>query len=180
MGRVGKSKALAVVAVGFNLGLLAYFKYYGFFSNEVLSHFIRLDPVHIILPIGISFFTFQQIAYIIDVYKGKTIPGDLLHYALFVTFFPQLIAGPIVHHAEILPQLRAPCEDWVHDLQMGVTFFVIGLAKKLIMADGLSPIVGKIFAIAQQNSVGFMMAWKGLLPTRYRFISTFQAIQIWQ
>lgn len=153
-----QAKALAIAAIGFNLGLLGYFKYYGFFSNEILSHIVSVDPVAIILPIGISFFTFQQIAYIVDVYKGKAQPGDLLQYALFVTFFPQLIAGPIVHHAEILPQLTAKREDRIRDLQIGLAFFIIGLSKKLIMADGLSPIVGEIFSLAEQDAVGFVTA----------------------
>ena len=101
------AKPVLIVGIVFNLGLLGYFKYANFFVanfNIVADNNIVLAPI--VLPLAISFFTFQQIAYLADVYQGKAQEVDLLRYALFVTFFPQLIAGPIVHHNEI----RSPSE----------------------------------------------------------------------
>ena len=96
---------LVGIGVLFNLGLLGFFKYANFFSDSV-EYVTGFDPIsfHILLPIGISFFTFQQITYLIDASRGSVPRYSLTHYMLFVSFFPQLIAGPIVHHSEMMPQ----------------------------------------------------------------------------
>lgn len=102
-----KNKSIKILSTGviINLGVLGYFKYTNFFVDNI-NHIFHTSYAlhHIILPIAISFFTFQQIAYLVDAYRDETHEYNFLHYALFVTFFPQLIAGPIVHHKEMLPQ----------------------------------------------------------------------------
>ena len=134
------SKPILTLGVGFNLALLGYFKYAGFLVenlNAVAG--AHLAVPHILLPIGISFFTFQQIALVADAYRGDVRNFSLLNHAFFVTFFPQLIAGPIVHHAEIMPQLDTPAGRPARDdLAVGTCIFVVGLFKKVIVADGLA------------------------------------------
>ena len=105
-----RGKLLLTVGIFANLGLLAYFKYMNFFLDNLSAlSGIDLSIPKIILPIGLSFFTFQQIAFLVDSYRTEINKYKFLHYCLFVTFFPQLIAGPIVHHREILPQLEHSC-----------------------------------------------------------------------
>lgn len=133
-----KLKWLMVSGVFLNLALLGYFKYYDFFLENInqlfkTSFFLK----HIALPLGISFFTFQQISFVVDTYKGETEKHNFLDYALFVCFFPQLIAGPIVTHNQMLPQFREEARKKI-DLDYmvrGVQLFTYGLAKKLILAD---------------------------------------------
>ncbi|MDR2888884.1 MAG: MBOAT family protein [Lachnospiraceae bacterium] len=131
----------------FNLGLLFYFKYYDFFIENINQLFSRdFNLKHILLPLGISFFTFQQLSYLIDRYKKKALHCSLLDYAAFVSFFPQLVAGPIVLHEELLPQLaehpfptnpnRKRFNPTV--FAQGITLFVLGLAKKVLLADNLA------------------------------------------
>lgn len=131
-------KGLVAAAVVFNLGLLFYFKYFDFLLS-VMNGAFGTDFVlrGILLPLGISFFTFQQISFLVDTYRGevKNCPFD--EYALFVSFFPQLIAGPIVNHSEMLPQFRARGKekpDW-EKIASGLALFVLGLAKKVLLAD---------------------------------------------
>lgn len=104
----GKKRAVTILAVALNLGVLFYFKYFDFFFDSVNAVF-GTDFVlrGILLPLGISFFTFQQISFIVDTYRGEVADCSLSEYALFVSFFPQLIAGPIVNHGEMLPQFRS-------------------------------------------------------------------------
>ena len=131
------SRIVLTAGVVFNLSLLGYFKYAGFFVanvNEVVG--TQWTVPSIVLPIGISFITFQKIAFLVDAYRGLVRNFTLLNYALFVTFFPQLIAGPIVHHAEIMPQLRsAMWRDFSADFAVGSSIFIIGLFKKVVIAD---------------------------------------------
>lgn len=122
----------------FNLGLLFYFKYFNFFVDN-LNHLFRSSFTlkQILLPLGISFFTFQQIAFLADTKKGETQKQPLSDYMLFVTFFPQLIAGPIVTHKEMLPQfkdIRLKCLN-ARNLYTGFRIFVLGLSKKVLLAD---------------------------------------------
>lgn len=124
-----------------NLGLIFYFKYFRFFI-ENMNHVIGrevLELPEILLPLGISFFTFQQISYLVDSYRGKTAEYGFLDYALFVTFFPQLIAGPIVLHDEMIPQFadRKNEKPYAEDLARGLCFFAVGLFKKVMIADVL-------------------------------------------
>lgn len=132
----------AVVSIAGNLLLLGYFKYADFFIDNLNRLFSTDYPLlHILLPLGISFFTFQQVAYLVDVYKGKLAGGySFLTYALFVSFFPQLIAGPIVLPGEMMPQFHDPDNlKWNSDnFAGGLRLFAIGLAKKLLIADLLA------------------------------------------
>lgn len=125
-----------------NLGLLCYYKYWGFLT-ECFNNLFNQDysVIHILLPLGISFFTFQQIAYIVDCYKKDAEDTDIIDYALFVTFFPQLISGPIIHHKEIIPQIKDVQKRTVDYRNISLAFFfiTIGLAKKVLFADHLSP-----------------------------------------
>ena len=143
--------ALGVV---FNLGLLGYFKYTGFFVDTLNHFWLWLIPLpEITLPLAISFFTFQQIAYLVDVSRSECEEYEFRHYALFVLFFPQLIAGPIVHHKEMMPQfLRSrDRQQYSADFAVGITFITIGLFKKVVIADSLALIVDPVFAAADQG-----------------------------
>jgi D-alanyl-lipoteichoic acid acyltransferase DltB (MBOAT superfamily) len=160
-------KPLLIVGITFNLGLLGYFKYANFFAGN-LNWALGTDYnlAHIVLPLAISFFTFQQIAYLADVYQGKAQEIDLLRYALFVTFFPQLIAGPIVHHQEMMPQFRSSAVGTfrLNNLVVGSTIFVIGLFKKVVLADGVAPYANTIFSGALRDTAyGLTDSWIGLL-----------------
>jgi alginate O-acetyltransferase complex protein AlgI len=121
-----------------NIGLLGYFKYADFFINNFNFAFgSDISLIHLALPLAISFFTFQQIAYLVDSYRGETKEYDFLNYGLFVTFFPQLIAGPIVHHKEIMPQfanVRNKVKNY-RNIALGLFIFSIGLFKKVVIAD---------------------------------------------
>jgi alginate O-acetyltransferase complex protein AlgI len=135
--RVTKKTLLTVGIVG-NIGLLGYFKYADFFiSNVNFALGSEIPLLHLALPLAISFFTFQQIAYLVDSYRGETKEYDLLNYAVFVTFFPQLIAGPIVHHKEMMPQFANIRNKIINykNIALGLFIFSIGLFKKVVIAD---------------------------------------------
>lgn len=141
--RRGKRSARAVLAAGIlaNVALLGYFKYTDFaIANINLFRETPLPLQHILLPIGISFFTFQLIAYLVDSYKGATKDYSLLNYLLFITFFPQLIVGPIVHHKDVVPQYEAlvPTKQNSANISLGVFLFALGCTKKLVFADPLT------------------------------------------
>jgi D-alanyl-lipoteichoic acid acyltransferase DltB (MBOAT superfamily) len=135
--KLGK-KTLLIFGIIANVALLGYFKYADFFIGN-LNHLLHTDIglLHLALPLAISFFTFQQIAYLVDSYRGETKEYDFLNYANFVTFFPQLIAGPIVHHSEMMPQFAAPANKVKRyaNIATGLFIFSIGLFKKVIIAD---------------------------------------------
>ncbi len=131
-------KMLLVLGLLFNVGLIFYFKYYDFFIANINGIF-NTDFVlrHITLPLGISFFTFQQISFMVDSYRGETKGYSFPEYALFVSFFPQLVAGPIVLHSELIPQMRDR-KKWRVDYQnlsKGIMLFTRGLGKKMLIAD---------------------------------------------
>jgi len=131
-------KTLLIIGIIINLSLLAYFKYSDFFiSNLNLVVNTNIPLLHLVLPLAISFFTFQQIAYLVDSYKKETKEYDFLNYALFVTFFPQLIAGPIVHHKEMMPQFANNKNKIINynNIALGIFIFSIGLFKKVAIAD---------------------------------------------
>ncbi len=162
-----RSKSLLVFGVLSNLALIAVFKYLDF-SIETFNFLFStgLSTLNIALPLAISFFTFQQIAYLSDVYSGKVSDQSFLKYTLFVTFFPQLIAGPIVHHSEIIPQFKKPqlFELNLHNIGIGMEIFTIGLFKKLFIADGIARYSDQIFgAAASGTSLSFFDAWGGTL-----------------
>ena len=129
LSRAGKqAKLLLAAGITANLGLLGYFKYANFFVenlNALIGSSITLETI--ILPLAISFFTFQQITYLVDVWRGETREHHFIHYALFVTFFPQLIAGPIVHHREMLPQFASDTlyQIKAKHLAVGSTIFAL-------------------------------------------------------
>jgi len=131
-------KSLLTFGILANLALLGYFKYTDFFLENFNLVFDSSVPLlHLALPLAISFFTFQQIAYLVDSYRAETAEYDFLNYALFVTFFPQLIAGPIVHHKEMMPQFAS---KWnlvknYKNIATGLFIFSIGLFKKVVIAD---------------------------------------------
>ncbi|MGL5357285.1 MAG: MBOAT family O-acyltransferase, partial [Cetobacterium sp.] len=138
----GVTKPYFITGLVFNIGMLFYFKYYDFFisnMNSVLS--INLPILKLMLPLGISFFTFQQLSFLVDSYRGKSVEYDFLSYSLFVTFFPQLIAGPIVLPEEMLPQFENHDNKKINyeNMNRGLYLFSIGLAKKVLIADSISP-----------------------------------------
>lgn len=131
-------REIMITAVAFNLGVLFYFKYYDFFISTINTVFGADAALrHILLPLGISFFTFQQISFVADTYKGEVRDCSLIDYALFVSFFPQLIAGPIVNHTEMLPQFRQIGKGSVlwDRIAEGFGLFILGLSKKVLLAD---------------------------------------------
>ena len=160
-------KSLLFIGISGNIVLLGYFKYANFFVDNLnLAIGLDFNLKTIILPLAISFFTFQQIAYLVDAYKGKTREYNFLHYCLFVTFFPQLIAGPIVHHKEMMPQFA---KDWVYKLNydhlaIGITIFAVGLFKKVVLADQFALYATPVFngAASGEQSM-FFEAWFGAL-----------------
>lgn len=150
LSRRGKRVILAL-AISFNLGLLALFKYADLLIDTAnaassllgLGHQVR--TLGLLLPIGISFYTFESMSYAIDVYRGKEPARDLLEYAVFIAFFPHLVAGPIVRAQQFLPQLRELPRVTHDDIRTGLTLVAIGLLKKLVFADNLAPIVAQAF-----------------------------------
>ncbi|WP_022668865.1 MBOAT family O-acyltransferase [Desulfospira joergensenii] len=152
------------IGVVFNLFLIGYFKYYNFFINSTNCIFnLEISNQTIILPLAISFYTFQQIAYLVDTFREETDNHNILEYSVFVSFFPQLIAGPIVHHKEVMPQLQKfQKRNTGLDLSVGITIFFIGLFKKVILADNFALLANPIFVTAEQGGIlSFFQAWKG-------------------
>lgn len=133
-----RDRWLMIAAVTANLGVLFYFKYFDFFLSTVNTVFGSSVALrNILLPLGISFFTFQQISFVIDTWRGEVKDCPFVDYALFVSFFPQLIAGPIVNHNEMLPQfaqIGKRTAAW-EDIAQGCGLFILGLAKKVLLAD---------------------------------------------
>ncbi len=133
-----RKKVLLIWGISTNVALLAYFKYADFLIENVnMVTGGHISSLNLALPLAISFFTFQQIAYLVDSYRGETKEYDFLNYANFITFFPQLIAGPIVHHKEIMPQFANVKSKVINhkNISMGFFIFSIGLFKKVIIAD---------------------------------------------
>ncbi len=160
------SRIFLIIGILFNLGILGYFKYYDFFIENINSLLgTDYNLLKIMLPLGISFFTFQQLSYIIDSYK-KTVPKyNILDYSLFVTFFPQLVAGPIVLHSEIVPQFADKTKKKLNyeNLYKGIFAFARGLAKKVLLADILGIIVNTGFSdigdLGTTNAIIVMLSY---------------------
>jgi alginate O-acetyltransferase complex protein AlgI len=147
--------AASIVA---NLGVLAFFKYYNFFQDNVngLAGILHvpasLPALHVALAIGISFFTFQSMSYTIDVYRGHLRAADRLSdFALFVSFFPHLVAGPIMRAIDLLPQIELPRRTTREQVSAGINLIVWGFWKKMFVADNLAPVVNDIFSRANPN-----------------------------
>ncbi len=160
-------RCILVFGLIVNLALLGYFKYANFFIDN-LNTFINTNIFleSVVLPLAISFFTFQQVAYLVDVYRGEIIENRFLNYTLFVVFFPQLIAGPIVHHKEMLPQFLQSTLFRLkfRHLAVGITIFAIGLFKKVVLADGLAIYATPVFNAAEYGvTLTFFEAWGGVL-----------------
>lgn len=149
----GSGKVFWLVGIIWNVGLLVWFKYMDFFiSNVNLLFGGNIKLLHIALPLGISFFTFQQISFITDAYKGEVGEYGFLDYACFVAFFPQLIAGPIVTHDELVCQFSDTAKKRINveNINRGLYLFAIGLAKKVILADTFADAATHGFAISGQ------------------------------
>lgn len=172
--RKQQKKAILCIGVICDLLLLGYFKYTDFLLDTINNIAgIEMGLPHIILPLGISFFTFTQIAYLADAYRGETHKYSFLTYCLFVTIFPHLIAGPIIYHKDMIPQFSRIRNFVVNykNMSMGIFLFSMGLFKKVVIADNLSPWVGEIFAKA--DYVTFVEAWAGALGYTFQLYFDF-------
>jgi D-alanyl-lipoteichoic acid acyltransferase DltB (MBOAT superfamily) len=163
--REGARNAVLILGIAFNIAFLGYFKYTNFLmsaTNDLAgTHFVLQ---HIVLPLGISFITFQKIGFLIDVNSGRVQSFTWREYLLFVLFFPQLIAGPIVHYREMMPQFqRASGRLEREGLAVGLTMVCIGLFKKVVLADGISVFVAPVFAAASAGNVPLVSAWVAAL-----------------
>jgi alginate O-acetyltransferase complex protein AlgI len=162
-----RRKLALVAAISGNLGLLAYFKYFDFVVGNV-AHLLGFGylPHGVPLPIGISFFTFTQIAYIVDCYRSRECETKFVNYGLFVTVFPHLIAGPIIHHAQMRPQFVRLMRESIDPrmLALGVPILIMGLAKKVLLADNLSALADPVFAAADKAvHLNAGSAWLGVI-----------------
>jgi alginate O-acetyltransferase complex protein AlgI len=166
---------LTTLGVCLNLAVIGYYKYSVFFVNN-LAGLTGADwqIEQILLPLAISFFTFQQIAYLIDVKRHQVIEPSLGNYVLFVCFFPQLIAGPIVHHSEMMPQFREQLKISSGHFAVGFSIFTIGLFKKTVLADGIAEYANPVFALADQGAaLDFFTAWGGALAYTFQLYFDF-------
>jgi D-alanyl-lipoteichoic acid acyltransferase DltB (MBOAT superfamily) len=166
---IGARRALICISLFLNLGLLGFFKY-GQFLLDNFTRILALGGIYfrpaapdIVLPLGISFYTFETISYLVDVYRGKIKPWhSFLDYALFLTFFPHLVAGPIVRAGDFLPQCEEPKRASAPQMGWGLSLLLFGLFEKMILADGiLAPIADQVYNEAR--SAGFWDAWIGTL-----------------
>lgn len=166
-GKETQGKIFLVLGLAFNLGLIGYYKYFNFFIdtvNSILGTYIQMQQVF--LPLGISFYTFQQISYLIDSSEGETKGYRFIDYCLFVCYFPQLIAGPIVTHQEMIPQFskQSNARFKQENLAIGLTIFIMGLFKKVILADSIALFATPVFSAADAGIVlTFAEAWMGAL-----------------
>ncbi len=172
-GRTGRKLWLGL-AIAANLALLAYYKYAGFFVsslNELAGTSYVIGTI--VLPIGISFFTFTQIAFLVDTYQGKVRESRFIHYLLFVTYFPHLIAGPVLHHKEMMPQFgdARNYTPLAANFSVGLTIFTIGLAKKVLIADNLAPYANALFNAPGEP--GMLLAWGGVLSFAFQLYFDF-------
>ena len=165
-----------VMGIGFNLALLGYYKYAGFLADSLKAVMgLDVSAGQILLPLAISFFTFQQIGFLVDCRRGQARPPKLLEYLLFVTFFPQLIAGPIVQHRQVISQFRGLSGRVPWDsVAQGVTLFSLGLFKKVVIADKLAQWANGGFAlVADGRVVGLADAWGATLAYTFQLYFDF-------
>jgi D-alanyl-lipoteichoic acid acyltransferase DltB (MBOAT superfamily) len=172
--QLGSTTRFAVLTAGVagDLLVLGTFKYAGFFAANFNAMFSTGFIVNILLPVGISFYTFTQIAFLVDAWLGNVARYALPHYALFVTYFPHLIAGPILHHRDMIPQFeseRSKRSD-PHLILCGLIIFAIGLFKKTCLADGIQPLVAPAFGA---NTPSFDQAWIGALAYTFQLYFDF-------
>ncbi|MCX5830895.1 MAG: MBOAT family protein [Deltaproteobacteria bacterium] len=176
LGKEKNGKVFLTAGILFNVLLLGYFKYSYFILDSVVSITgLNLNPVVLALPVGISFYTFQQIAFLIDTYRMPVERCRFTDYCLFITFFPKLFAGPIVRHREMMPQLAAKLELLVQeDIAVGITLFVFGLCKKVIIADLFGSYANPVFTtLAQGGIVNIYNCWVGVLSYTFQIYYDF-------
>jgi len=163
-----RRRAVGLAGVALNLALLCYFKYTYFILDSINTLTGAPPPlVNIVLPLGISFFTFQQIAYLVDVMRGARVERDIFSYGLFVSFFPHLIAGPLVHHAEMIPQFKRERTGRSALLAArGLAILAAGLFKKVVIADNLAQFVSPVFAHLDAGG-GVITSWAWLATLSY-------------
>jgi alginate O-acetyltransferase complex protein AlgI len=172
-----RAKHWMIGGVVFNLAVLAYFKYANFFL-ETLRVLLdaKIPAIDVVLPIGISFYTFTQIAFLADAYQKGVQEYKFIHYGLFVTYFPHLVAGPVLHHSQMMPQFRS-AQTYRFELanfSAGIAIFCIGLLKKIVLADGISPFADAIFnAAALGDTPTFHEAWLGSLAYTFQLYFDF-------
>ena len=175
--RTSGDQAMLWLGIAGNLAVLGAFKYAAFFAvNANALAGISLPIPHIVLPLGISFFTFTQIAYLVDAYRKEVREYRFIHYGLFVTFFPHLLAGPVLHHAEVMPQFaRAGSFRFdAENFAVGLTIFAIGLFKKVILADGMAEFATPVFDAARDGvTLSFLAAWGGALSYTFQLYFDF-------
>lgn len=162
-----RAKYVLTVAVALNLGALAYYKYVNFLiANARQLTGMELAMFDVVLPLGISFFTFTQIAFLVDVYRGVAREYNFIHYVLFVTYFPHLIAGPVLHHKQMMPQFgqHETYRVSMENICIGLTVFTIGLAKKVLLADEFALYANPVFGTVEQGGTPKLFeAWGGTI-----------------
>src|SRR3954451_20065495 len=166
MEDASRRRRIGTLGVVLHLALLAFFKYTNFILDSVSAlSGTPLPFVDVVLPLGISFFTFQQIAYLVDVMRGAKVERDIISYTLFVSFFPHLIAGPLVHHAEMIPQFKRGRTRRSSVLAArGLAIFAAGLFKKVVIADNLAQFVTPVFShLDAGGGVSTEWAWLSTL-----------------
>jgi alginate O-acetyltransferase complex protein AlgI len=170
-------KYITGIAIAINITLLGWFKYAGFLAEMIAAiSGETIGLASILLPLGISFFTFQQIAFLVDIYQRKAAPGSLVEYAFFITFFPQLIAGPIVHHRQLIPQLSKPsfAQFLSNDIAAGALLFCLGMAKKVLLADNLRIAADTLFETqALGVDISMTEAWLGMISYTFQIYFDF-------
>ncbi len=179
--RARQPRALLGVAVAFNLIVLAFFKYIGLFTRSVAQLLATLglartgsfDGLQVLLPLAISFFTFEMISMQVDVYRGDARVGGFLVFATYKAFFPKLISGPITRYRELAPQLESPAPLELRRFQSGVALFTLGLAKKLVIADNLATLANALFNDPRNASAGTALV--GILAFGFQIYFDFSA-----
>jgi len=175
----GGRRLILICAVSINLVLLGYFKYSGFLVdniNAIAGLELTIDAV--VLPLAISFFTFQQISYVVDIYKNNKTIYQFTDYILFVTFFPQLIAGPIVRHDTLIPQFSNPYANQQKSIWIsrGIVLFTIGLFKKVVLANALEDISTPYFeSVFSGSGITFLDSWQAALAFTFQIYFDFSA-----
>src|SRR4051812_4200467 len=159
-----KRDAVVTAAIVLNLAVLAFFKYMNFFAETVSAFGLPIGPFAIALPLGISFFTFHHIMYLVDLRRGKAPEYALDRYAMYISFFPQAIAGPLARWSEVMHQFggRVYAPGWQRQFAIGTTFIVIGLIEKVMLGDPIGRLVDPIYAQARVGAVAQGDSWLAL------------------
>ncbi len=175
--KINTKKLLLIFSILLNVGALLYYKYFNFFISDLnyLSSILNLPNIKvakIVLPIGISFFTFHKLSYVIDVFRGIVIPAsNFINYSLYISFFPQLIAGPIIRYHDISHEItdREHSVDKVFD---GICRFTVGLAKKVLIADTMGAVADRVFSQPETSMTG-LLSWLGVVSYSFQIYFDF-------